>query len=135
MQSGSGLRRADRRVALCIVGSQIHHSVGSWPALIDDTTTSLTYVPGDVLVLRARAWPAGEADVVIEVKPAPGGCQVSMYEDAVKGPGKFVPPPLRHTTLAWRNNESLQRLAFIAEGKAARKAADEQAGDSEAVEG
>lgn len=99
-------------------GSSIHHSVGSWPLLIDDTTTVLKFVPDEVLVLKARAWPGGEADVVIEVEPRPGGCQVSIYEDAVAGPGSWVPGPLRHAALKWRNTETLRRLAFLAEGHA-----------------
>ncbi len=96
-------------------GSRIHHSVGTWPLLLDDTTSVRKYVPNQLLVLRARAWPSGEADVVIEVTPAPGGCQVSIYEDAVTGPAKLIPAPVRHRLLHWRNNETLQRLAYIAE--------------------
>lgn len=98
-------------------GSQLHHSFGTWPLLIDDTTTVLKLVPDQLIRMRARGWPAGEADVVIEVTPAPGGCQVSIYEDAVKGPGTFIPGLVRHRVLHWRNDETLRRLAFIAEGE------------------
>jgi uncharacterized protein YndB with AHSA1/START domain len=42
-------------------GSQIAHSVGAWPMLIDDTTEVTECRPGQLLALRARAWPAGEA--------------------------------------------------------------------------
>jgi hypothetical protein len=98
-------------------GSQLHHSFGTWPALINDTTTAVKFVPDQLLVMRAKGWPAGEADVVIEVASAPGGCTVSIYEDAVQGPAKLVPSPVRHQMLHWRNTETLLRLAFIAEGK------------------
>jgi uncharacterized protein YndB with AHSA1/START domain len=98
-------------------GAVVHHSVGSWPMLLNDTTTVLKSERPHVLVLQARAWPAGEADVVIEITPAPGGCQVSMYEDAVTGPAKFIPPQVRHAMLKWRNTESLRRLAMVAEGR------------------
>ena len=47
------------------LGSRIHHSVGLWPALIDDTTHVLACREGTELVLKARAWPAGEAEVRI----------------------------------------------------------------------
>jgi hypothetical protein len=37
----------------------------------------------------------------------------------VAGPGRLVPGPLRDVLLRWRNVESLRRLAFIAERRAA----------------
>ena len=40
-------------------GSRLHHSVGVWPALIDDTTVVVAVTPGRLLSLRARGWPAG----------------------------------------------------------------------------
>ena len=98
-------------------GSVLHHSFGVWPMLIDDTTTVLKSVPDELMLLRARGWPAGEADVLIQIAPAPGGCQVSIHEDAVKGPGTLIPAPMRHPILHWRNTETLRRLAFIAESK------------------
>jgi uncharacterized protein YndB with AHSA1/START domain len=39
-------------------GARIHHSVGSWPALLDDQTQVLRVEPEVELVLQARAWPA-----------------------------------------------------------------------------
>jgi Polyketide cyclase / dehydrase and lipid transport len=99
-------------------GSKLHHSVGSWPFLLDDTTTVERYEENKVIVLRARAWPGGEATVVIEAEPAPGGTHVVMYEDAVTGPAKLIPPMVRHPMLAWRNTETLRRLKLLAEGRA-----------------
>jgi transglutaminase-like putative cysteine protease len=99
------------------VGTDIHHSVGSWPLLLDDTTSVEKYVPGEVMILRARAWPSGEATVLIEVRPTPGGCRVSIFEDVVAGPAKFIPQLIRTPMLHWRNTESLRRLAFLAEGR------------------
>ncbi len=96
-------------------GAQLHHKVGTWPLMLDDTTTSVKYEPDHLLVLRVRAWPAGEADVVLEVTPSPGGCQVSIYEDAVQGPAQYIPAPVRHAMLRMRNDQTLQRLAYIAE--------------------
>jgi hypothetical protein len=99
------------------VGSTVHHSVGCWPVLIDDSTTVKAMVPNRSLHLQARAWPAGEADVLIDLHARPGGCRVTITEDAVKGPGTWLPKPLRSILLNRRNVESLRRLALLAEGR------------------
>ncbi len=98
-------------------GSKIHHSVGLWPLLIDDHTEVTAATPGVSLSLRARAWPVGEAAVTIRLTPAGADTEVRVTEDAVSGPGTLVPPPIRGRTLRWRNDETLQRLAYIAEGR------------------
>jgi hypothetical protein len=43
---------------------------------------------------------------------------VSIREDAVAGPGKLVPKPLRQAVILPRNREALRRLALLAEGRA-----------------
>lgn len=103
------------------VGSQIHHSVGSWPILVDDTTRVLALVPGESIEFRARAWPAGEAKVVLSAVDTATGCRVSMVEDAVKGPALLVPQFVRQASLRRRNAESLRRLSFLAEGRVAHQ--------------
>ncbi|MEP6560865.1 MAG: SRPBCC family protein [Nakamurella sp.] len=95
--------------------TRIHHSVGSWPLLLDDFTSVITAQAGRSLRLRARAWPGGEADVLITIERTPTGCTVSITEDAVSGPGRYVPAPVRCTLLHYRNIESLQRLGYLAE--------------------
>lgn len=100
------------------VGTQLHHSVGSWPLVIDDTTSSLACEPGSRLELQARAWPAGEARVVLRLTPVPEGTEVTIEEDADSGPALLVPRPLRSAMLAWRNTETLRRLASLVEGRA-----------------
>jgi uncharacterized protein YndB with AHSA1/START domain len=97
------------------VGSRLHHSVGAWPLLIDDTTEVTDVTPGSLLSLRARAWPAGEAQVVIRLDAVGTDTQVTITEDAVSGPGVLVPPPVRGASLRWRNVETLRRLAYLAE--------------------
>ncbi|WP_205472491.1 SRPBCC family protein [Nocardioides sp. SYSU D00038] len=96
-------------------GSQLHHSVGTWPMLIDDSTEVLESRPHSLLKLRARGWPAGEAQVTIRIQPHGDGCTVVLEEDVASGPGLLVPKPLRDVPLGWRNVETLRRLAFIAE--------------------
>jgi uncharacterized protein YndB with AHSA1/START domain len=100
------------------VGSRLHHSVGSWPLLIDDTTSVLECTPQSVLRLRARAWPAGDAQVTIQLSGSGADTLVEIEEDAESGPGLLVPKPARDLGLHWRNVESLRRLAFLAERRA-----------------
>jgi hypothetical protein len=97
------------------VGAELHHSVGAWPVLVDDTTTVLECEKPTLLKLRARAWPGGEAEVVFRLRPQGPETEVVLEEDAVSGPGRLLPKPLRDVPLAWRNIETLRRLAFIAE--------------------
>lgn len=97
------------------VGSQLDHSFGVWPVLIDDETTSLEWDPPRRMAMQPTGWPLGEARVVIEVKPRGRGCVVRLTENAVAGPGRLVPRPLLDVMLHFRNRETLHRLAFIAE--------------------
>ena len=99
------------------VGSRLHHSVGTWPLLIDDTTEVLEVEEGRRLLLKARGWPAGEAHVEITLQPSGAATTVTMTEDATAGPGVLVPKPLRDAQLHWRNVEALRRLAFVVEGR------------------
>jgi Polyketide cyclase / dehydrase and lipid transport len=97
------------------VGSKLHHSVGMWPALLDDNTEVTDCDKLRMLSLRARAWPFGEAHVVLRLNEYGGGTRVVIEEDAVSGPGKLVPLPARAPGIKWRNVETLRRLAYIAE--------------------
>lgn len=98
-------------------GSKLEHSVGVWPALIDDETVSLEWNPPSRAVVRAKGWPIGEARVTIDVRPHGGGCLVRIQEEPVEGPGAWVPRFLTEPMLHVRNRETLRRLAFIAEGR------------------
>lgn len=99
------------------VGSRLHHSVGVWPGLINDNTEVLEAEPGRRIVLRAKGWPMGEAEVILELEPAEGGTRVRIIEKPVKGPGVLVPQPLVDPMLKWRNVEALRRLAYVVEGR------------------
>jgi len=100
-------------------GAKLHHSAGAWPLLINDTTSLLVWDPPRELVLQARGWPAGEARVQITVTDESDGCRVAIAEDVVRGPALLVPKPVRHGLMAWRNIETLRRLAYLAERKVA----------------
>ncbi|MDQ2670735.1 MAG: SRPBCC family protein [Gemmatimonadota bacterium] len=96
-------------------GSRLHHSVGVWPALIDDSTSCTEWDPPRRAVLTARGWPLGEARVTIDVKPHDDGCLVRIQEEAVSGPA-LLARPIVDLLLLWRNAETLHRLAYLAEG-------------------
>ncbi len=96
-------------------GARLHHSVGSWPLLLDDSTEVLDVQPGSMLTLKARAWPAGAAEVRLHVRPSGAETEVVIEEDAVEGPATLMPKSLRDVQLRWRNVETLRRLAYIVE--------------------
>ena len=99
------------------VGSRLHHSVGSWPLLIDDTTEVLEVEEAERILLLARGWPAGQANVEISLAPDDGKTLVTITEDATAGPGLLVPKPLRDAQLHIRNVEALRRLSYVVEGR------------------
>ncbi|WP_375424157.1 SRPBCC family protein [uncultured Friedmanniella sp.] len=100
-------------------GAKIHHSFGVWPLLINDSTSILEWDPPRRAVLKARGWPMGSAKVVLEVEPTPSGCRMTLQEDAIEGPGTLLPKPARDALIHVRNTETLRRLTYLAEGRAA----------------
>lgn len=99
------------------VGARLHHSVGSWPLMIDDTTEVLEVEEDRRILLLARGWPAGQAHVEITLQPDGASTQVTIVEQATAGPGALVPKPIQDVQLHARNLETLQRLAFVVEGR------------------
>ena len=99
--------------------AELHHSFGVWPALLDDTTQLKEWDPPHRAVMRARGWPVGEATVTIRARRLSSGCLVRIDEDPVKGPATIIPRFLTTPMLRWRNAETLQRLAYLAEEGAA----------------
>lgn len=76
-------------------GAVIHHSVGVWPVVLNDTTTMTWWAPPNHAALQARGWPLGEADVTLDIRSHDKGFMVRMDEDAPRGPGTLIPGPLR----------------------------------------
>ena len=103
------------------VGSRLHHSVGAWPLVIDDSTKVTAVEPGKSLELIARGWPMGEAKVRITLEDKGTQCRVSIIEDAIHGPGLAVPKVLRDPAITIRNRETLKRLELMAAGGAGDK--------------
>lgn len=96
-------------------GTRILHSIGLWPAVIDDETVVLSCIPQQELVLLAKLGPAGAARIALRLSDIDGGCRVEMAEVAVEGPMKFVPDRVQLTGFWPRNRESTWRLANLAE--------------------
>ena len=96
-------------------GAEIHHSVGAWPLLINDLTTVVRSERPTLLELTVRAWPSGEGVVRITCRQQGEDTEVTMEEDAKKGPALLVPRFARDLALDQRNRESLARLAILVE--------------------
>lgn len=96
-------------------GTQVHHAFGVWPAVVRDTTVAQDAEPGRHLRMKARGWPAGEA--VIDLTLTADGDQtvVTMVEEPVSGPGKWLHNPLADRVLHRRNTEALNRLRALVE--------------------
>lgn len=102
-------------------GSRLHHSVGAWPLVIDDSTSVAAVEPGRSLELVARGWPMGEAKVEITLEDRGDQCLVTIAEDAIRGPGKLMPKFLRDPLISARNRETLRRLELMAVGGAGKQ--------------
>ena len=97
-------------------GSTIHHSVGVWPVVLNDSTVVVACEPGRELVLLANARPFGKARITLRLCDVDGGgCRIEMAEVPVSAPTRWLPD---HVTLAAafpRNRECTWRLAALAE--------------------
>jgi hypothetical protein len=96
-------------------GSTIRHSIGVWPAVIDDETVAEKCVPLEELVLLAKTGPLGAARATLRLSDIPSGCRVEMDEVAVHAPMKWLPKAIQAAALWPRNRESLWRLGALAE--------------------
>ncbi|GAB3231854.1 SRPBCC family protein [Mycolicibacterium hippocampi] len=96
-------------------GSQIHHSIGLWPLVINDTTTVEKCTPLEELVLLAKTRPFGAARITMRLAPTPTGCRIEMAEVPANVPLRWLPDSVG-LAAAWpRNRECTWRLASLAE--------------------
>jgi uncharacterized protein YndB with AHSA1/START domain len=96
-------------------GSRIHHKVGVWPLVINDTTQVLEAEAPFRLVLQARAWPLGEARIELDISEDGDGSTVTMRERPTHGVARWLHSPVQEALLRWRNREAIDRLATLAE--------------------
>jgi uncharacterized protein YndB with AHSA1/START domain len=92
-------------------GSGFVHETGRGPLRFRDRTTVVSYEPDrGHIVLEAHSGPLGTALVSVRVTPADGGSAVVLEEDAVSGPLRLLPVPLRDAAIKTRNRAALRRL-------------------------
>ncbi|MGB6766175.1 SRPBCC family protein [Mycobacterium sp.] len=97
-------------------GTRILHSIGTWPAVINDETVVHSCVPGEELVLLAKVRPVVTARITLRLTDLPGGqCRVAMSEVAASRPLSWAPDSVQLLGVAPRNRECTWRLAMIAE--------------------
>ncbi len=99
-------------------GTRIHHSVGPWPLVIQDTTEIVRCEAPGLLELDARLWPVGAARITFTLRARSElVTEVRMTEVVARGPSAFLPRVAQDLLLIPRNRESLRRLAALAEGR------------------
>ena len=97
-------------------GSTIHHSIGVWPAVINDSTVVESCTPEEELVLIANGRPFGKARITLRLHDTDGGgCVIEMAEVPVSAPMKWLPDSVALAGVFPRNRETTWRLAAIAE--------------------
>ncbi|MEU0553107.1 SRPBCC family protein [Dactylosporangium sp. NPDC006015] len=97
-------------------GSRLHHKAGPWPMSIKDHSESLDWIPGRMLLLRVRLWPAGVGQVRFTLDPLDAqATRVTMQEQFTSGPMLAVQNKIGDVVLHYRNGEALTRLADLAE--------------------
>ncbi|MET9628380.1 SRPBCC family protein [Lentzea sp. NPDC006480] len=99
-------------------GTRIHHSVGLWPLVVQDTTEVVRCEPPLLLELDARLWPVGAARITFTLHARSQSLtEVRMAEQVVRGPSAFLPKFAQDIVLIPRNKETLGRLDALARGR------------------
>lgn len=96
-------------------GSRIHHTVGWGPFEDHDTTEVLELDRPHRILLDARAWPFGAAEVELRLATIGEGTDLSIIETPTRGPAARFDNPVVQRALLARNWVSLRRLARWAE--------------------
>jgi uncharacterized protein YndB with AHSA1/START domain len=95
-------------------GARFHHTVGVGPFKVSDHTESLEARRPGLLRIRAKAWPAGTAEVTLEMLPKDDGTVVRMKENPDGLTSWLAFSPLAQLLAKGRNAESLMRLEELA---------------------
>lgn len=98
-------------------GARFHHVVGMFPFHLRDSTGVVEMTEGHLLVLDARARPAGRAQVEFVLDETPGGTRVRMTEFPTGAPATLIPEPIIDASIKHRNRRSLARLEAVVTGR------------------
>jgi polyketide cyclase/dehydrase/lipid transport protein len=96
-------------------GSRLHHAVGAWPFVLRDHTVMREAEQDRRLLMTARGWPVGEAEVEIILEPEGDGTRLMMREAGIGGAGWLLRNPVGEALVYRRNVESVARLAALVE--------------------
>ena len=96
-------------------GSAIHHTIGVWPAVLNDETVVESCKPREELVLLAKGRPFGAARIALRLFDTPNGSRVEMAEVPVGGPLNWIPRRLALAAAYPRNRECTRRMVALAE--------------------
>jgi uncharacterized protein YndB with AHSA1/START domain len=96
-------------------GSRLHHAVGAWPIVLRDHTEIRESEPNKRLLMTARGWPVGEAEVEITLAPEGSGTRLRLREVPTGGAGWLLRNPMGAALIYRRNVESVARLTALAE--------------------
>lgn len=102
-------------------GSAFHHTVGIGPLTVRDETRVVEIERPRLLVLEARAWPAGTARVTLTLEPVPQGTSLTIEEVPIRGPAAAVHNPLLDAAAHARNAVSVRRIERLATSRAAAR--------------
>lgn len=102
------------------VGARLHYTVGYGLLRKDDQTSVLSMTPDRRLELRAHAWPAGTARIILEITPSAAGCEVAIDEYPDQGIAKRLHNPVLEKVIQLRNVETLRRLEKLAAQRSAQ---------------
>ncbi len=95
--------------------ASFYHEVGAGPLRIKDRTTLVSKEQNVMIWLRARVWPAGEADVRLILEADGDRTRITMEEEPCAGPARALWNPMLAPVLHVRNLASLARLKRLVE--------------------
>lgn len=96
-------------------GTKLHHAVGAWPVVVRDHTEMQEVEPDRRMLMTARGWPFGEAEVEITLAAEGEGTSFTIREEATGGAGRLLRNRIGEQLIYRRNVESAARLAALAE--------------------
>jgi uncharacterized protein YndB with AHSA1/START domain len=97
------------------IGAKLYHATGVWPAVVRDHTRVDDVIAGEKIVMTARGYPFGQAEIELTLSAEDGGTRVVMREEPT-GRGAFLlRNPVVDAALGRRNVETLARLRVLAE--------------------